>query len=64
MCWAVIHTALLQTVIIRITSEVTKAGQLLRSGISNKAESIGISLIKSNLSLLRPRIFKIMTNYL
>ena len=65
MCWPVICIALLQTVIIRLTSGVAKAGQMVRSGTGNKTESIRNSSIKFNLSLpLRPGIFKTMKSYL
>ena len=61
MCWPLICIALLQTLIIRLTSGVTKAVQMVRSETGNKIKSIGNSLIRFNLSLLlKPGIFKNM----
>lgn len=45
-------------VIIRLNSEITKAGQTIRSGTGNKAESVGNNSTKFNLSLLRLGILK------
>lgn len=64
MCWPVICIAELQAVLIRLISGVNKAGQMVRSGTSNKSESIGNRLVKFNLSLHRPRIFKNIKIYL
>lgn len=65
MCWPVICIALLQTIIIRLTSGITKAGQMVRSGTGNKTKSIGNNSIKFNLSLLlRTQILKNMKSYL
>lgn len=65
MYWPVICITLLQTVIIRLTSRVTKAGQMVRSGTVNKTKFEGNSLIKFNLLLLlRPGISKNMKSYL
>lgn len=64
MCWPVISTALLQTVIIWLTSGVTEAVHTASSGTGNKTKSIRNSSIKFNLSLLRPGIFKNMKGYL
>lgn len=65
MSWPVICIALLQNIIISLTSGATKAGQMVRSGTGNKTESIGNSSIKFYLSLLlRPGILKNMKSYL